>query len=107
MNSGAVRRLALCLDRTARLRKRHIRNVQYEFASLCTFKQRDGLRHFVMSRSGIVMELVRFNEHVRHFLLQELTRVRGLHFTSGDGGQDIALNDFFELGRQRFGRKTS
>jgi hypothetical protein len=33
--------------------------------------------------------------------------MRRLYFTGSDRGQDITLNDVFELGRQRFGRKTS
>jgi len=70
MDSGAVDRLALRLDRLARLRKRHIGDMQHEFASLSTFKQCNGVRHFVMSRSRIVMEPVRFNKDVAHLPFQ-------------------------------------
>ena len=76
-----------------------------EFALFCPFKQCDGLRHLVMSRSRIVVEPVCLNEHVVHLLFQELTRVRRPHFTAGDCRQYITLNDVFELGRQRCGRK--
>jgi hypothetical protein len=53
------------------------------------------------------VEPVRFNEHVMHLLFRGLTRVRCLYFTTSDCGQDVTLNDVFELGRQRFGRKIS
>src|SRR5450432_1929300 len=84
MDSWTVDGLALRLDRLARLRKRHIGNVQCEFAPLCPFKQCDGLRHLVMSRSRIVVEPVRLNEHVMHVLFQELTRVCRPYFTTSD-----------------------
>src|SRR5271157_3053035 len=58
-----------------------------------------------MSGSRIVVEPVCLNEHVMHLLLQELTRVCRPHFTTSDCRQYISLNDVFELGRQRCGRK--
>ncbi len=97
MNTWTIDRLALRLDRLERFWERRIGNVQNEFTLLCPFKQVDGRGHFVVSWSRVGMNPVRFDEHMRHLLFQELTRVRRPDFTGGNSRQNVKLNDIFEL----------